>query len=91
MTMLEQPDECESCGYETTALKSYGDRRLNAEINHKVWLCWVCACTEAGNAFLFPEQHRHDRSVIKTIAWGINYLRDSMKELEPEPESTIDP
>lgn len=79
-------DECDSCGWETDELEEvdcYARIRGLGPLSPDdqkcwAWMCKVCRSTLVGNAYQYPNQY-DDKDVLRTIAWGINYLSDQIK------------
>ena len=83
MSHTEKSEECDSCGWETDALtecsawartRGHGPNTPD-EQKQWGWMCEVCRHTMAGNAYCYPDQYS-DSAVLRTVAWGINYLAD---------------
>lgn len=72
LTDDEKPESCQCCGWDTEDLLSFSP----PGIERTFWLCWVCDCSFASKAEIYPRQVDLV-DVLKTIAWGINYLKES--------------
>ena len=64
--------ECYNCGYETECKKIEFEGKT-------AYICEVCMKSRADKVIWYPTIHIDDGKIIQTIAWGINYLRDSIK------------
>ncbi len=86
------PEECEFCAWETTALtktdayaRTPGQGPFTPDEEKEwAWLCDVCRSTPAGNAHLYPRQRQlADIEVLQTVAWGINYIASLTRDVTP--------
>lgn len=80
----DRPEECESCGYETTAIKAYPNTRGLPQEETWKWLCNLCAGTVAGNAYEYPEQY-DDASTLQTICYVGNAILDAINKRTVKP------
>lgn len=78
----EKPEECQSCGFKTSALKGYPDMRgyPNHEQNEDKWLCKLCAGTSAGNVLSYPEQYMESGEVLKAVCYVGNVILRAIEE-----------
>lgn len=76
---LTPESECECCGWPTNELKGYSRNRNFPKKEKDKMLCIVCASTQVGSAFEYPEQYKDFHSMAVT-AWGINYLASLIKK-----------
>lgn len=70
---LYKKTECYNCGYMTKCKKIEMQSK-------KAYICEVCVKSNACSVFFYPSSHLEDGDIIKTIAWGINYLGDKIKK-----------
>jgi hypothetical protein len=80
---LENPGECDSCGFVTKRLKRYElDTTLagGGLVRRGVpfWFCALCASTKAGNAHCYPS-HYPDGSTMATVCYLGNALLEALK------------
>jgi ribosomal protein L37AE/L43A len=75
----EQPAECESCNFETSALKDY---RKGIRRDESKWLCELCASTHAGSALEYTRQYEGQRVILQTICYVGNLI---LSRLPPSP------
>lgn len=71
----EKPEQCESCQFETDAIKAYRTtRNFPRGPCPDKWLCDLCASTIAGNAHEYPEQFPGTHDVVRTICFVGNAI-----------------
>lgn len=68
---------CDSCRYgPTPVIKSQHRDRCGEQID----MCEICYCTLVGTWVGYPDAHDDTkRELGKMIAWGINFLRDTLR------------
>lgn len=88
MTNPENPEQCDSCGFETLDLKAYGNSsyslgtRSGQGESHK-WLCSLCAGTMTGTAYEYPEQFRGEINTMRAVCYiGNAILAEIRKAVE---------
>jgi hypothetical protein len=76
----EKPEECECCGFKTSALKEYQSLK-NFPLDEKKWQCELCAGTMTGSFSDYPKQHDPDTlCVMKTICYVGNAILAEIKK-----------
>lgn len=67
----ENPEECEGCHFEMTALKFYEGWQGSARKIDGKWLCELCAGTMMGNTLDYPTMYD---SATKDVLQAICYV-----------------
>lgn len=71
----EKPEECDCCGYETTALEFF-----DLPPRRPQWLCALCSGSFASTAVDYPH-HFHDGGMtVKTICYVANVILDAIRK-----------
>ncbi len=73
-----QPEECNSCGYETAALTRYERTTRQGE---PFWFCALCAGTIAGNAAEHPTHFEDAGATLQTICYVGNVILDAIRRI----------
>ena len=73
----QQPEECHSCSYETTALTRYEHTTRQGEPH---WLCELCAGTLASSALEHPHHYSDGGATLKTICYVGNVILDAIRK-----------
>jgi hypothetical protein len=72
-----QPEECNSCSYETAALTRYDSMKTGGEPR---WLCQLCAGTLAANALEYPHHFTDGGVILQTICYIGNAILDAIRK-----------
>lgn len=69
---------CQICNYETEITEYPFGVKANGQSK---WLCAVCAKTPAGGIPDVEGRYTDgEKAILKTLAWGINFLADALRE-----------
>jgi len=63
---------CQSCGYQTKNVKFYESS------GNSGYLCEICSCTQAGNAFHYPNQFENIK-IMQQISFIGNMILDEIR------------
>lgn len=92
MPHVENPGECDACGWKTDQLQecdAYARTRGHGPFTPEdqkewSWLCNVCRSTLAGNVHLYPDQYSGETAtIVTTLCWGINAVLDAIEKASP--------
>jgi len=75
--IIEKPEECDFCGYETEDLH-YAEGIAGQK---EGWLCNLCYSTQCGNVFLYPTQYDYEsHTILKALAQCTHLILDAIEK-----------
>lgn len=78
-------EECESCQYPTTKLKSFRKQGLT---DARAMYCWLCSASFISSQHAYPTLHHEDANVLRAIGFATNAILDALGKLrDPNEES----
>lgn len=85
MSKPEKPEECQSCGYVTTALKLFEKLDTTIAGGGKIrqddfWFCDLCSWTPASTYSRRPDTEPSNSDVVRTICYVGNALLAALKK-----------
>jgi hypothetical protein len=78
--MSEKPDQCQCCGFSTSALTAYPDMTTTtlagggSTVRDDFWYCELCASTMASTFSRYPGQAPSNTEVLKTVCYVGNTI-----------------